>query len=139
MSEETKELKFVRLRYLPDDLVGYVTYMEECIVIEFPLRVEIDTYFDEGRQILSMQEYLPQTIIGIKEIEFSLNDILLVSPVKPEFVEQYEYVRDFFYNNESTIKKPKTKTSPSEQSEEKLEKVVSILEAMQAKKDKPVH
>jgi hypothetical protein len=137
---ESKELKFVRLRSIPDDLIGYVTYKEECLVIEQPLRIEIDTMFDEGRQILSMQEYLPQSVIEIKEVEFYMEEVLFATPVRQEFIEQYEYVADFFYNNKSKLKEPVRKyTTSEEQISEKAEKVVSILDAM-AKKDKgPVH
>ena len=137
MSEE-KELKFVRLRTTLDDLIGYVTYKPECIVIETPLRIEVETIFDEGRQILCMQEYLPQTVINLKEIEIPTSDIMFVTPVREEFIEQYEYVRDFFYNNEAKIKNPlapkKVDITP-----ETAEKVVSIFEALASKKDKPVH
>jgi hypothetical protein len=137
---ESKELKFVRLRSIPDDLIGYVTYKEECLVIEQPLRIEIDTMFDEGRQILSMQEYLPQSVIEIKEVEFYMEEVLFATPVRQEFIEQYEYVADFFYNNKSKLKEPVRKyTTSEEQISEKAERVVSILEAL-AKKDKgPVH
>jgi len=139
MSEE-KELRFVRLRSIPDDLIGYVTYKEECLVIEQPLRIEIDTMFDEGRQILSMQEYLPQSVVEIKEVEFYMEEVLFATPVRQEFVEQYEYVADFFYNNQHKLKEPvKKHTISAEQVSEKADKVVSILEAL-AKKDKgPVH
>ena len=137
MSEQ-KELKFVRLRSLPEDLIGYVTYKHECIVIETPLKIEIETYFEEGRQILCMQEYLPQTVITIKEIEIPTSDIMFVTPVKEEFVEQYEYVRDFFYDNPGKIKNPLAPKKPEQVSED-VTKVVSILEAMANKKDKPVH
>ena len=135
-----KELKFVRLKNTYDDLVGYVTYGTEHIVIEMPLRIEIETLFDEGRQILSLQEYLPQSVVTIKEIEISMNEIMFVTPVRKEFNEQYEYVSDFFYNNESKLKNPKT-TIPKQRESitETTEKVVSILEAMVNKKDKPVH
>ena len=64
------ELKFVRLRTIPDDIIGYVTYKEGYIVVEMPLRIEIETLFDEGRQILAMQEYLPQAVVSIKEVNF---------------------------------------------------------------------
>jgi hypothetical protein len=137
MSEE-KELKFVRLKTSVDDLIGYVTYKPECIVIETPLRIEVETIFDEGRQILCMQEYLPQTVIELKEIEIPLSEIMFVTPVREQFVEQYEYVCDFFYNNEAKIKNPlapkKVDVTP-----ETAEKVVSILDALASKKDKPVH
>jgi hypothetical protein len=138
MSEE-KELKFVRLRSLPEDLIGYVTYKDECIVIETPLKIEVETFFEEGRQILCMQEYLPQTVIEIREIELPLADIMFVTPVKEKFIEQYEYVRDFFYNNESKIKNPLMPKKTQEETQEEVTKVVSILEAMANKKDKPVH
>ena len=138
------ELKFVRLRSIPDDIIGYVSYKEGYIVIELPLRIEIDTLFDEGRQILAMQEYLPQSVISLKEVEFYHEEVLFVTPVREEFVEQYEYVADFFYNNEHKLKdivkkKTKGKGVSKEEMTETAEKVVSILEALQSKKDKPVH
>jgi hypothetical protein len=139
MSEE-KELKFVRFKNSPEDLIGWVTYKEECIIIETPLRVEVETLFDEGRQILAMQEYLPQSIIEMREVEFALDEILFCTPVRKEFHEQYEYVSDFFYNNTTKLQdiSKKKKKSIQEQTEN-LENVVSILEALKSKKDKPVH
>ncbi len=136
------ELKFVRLRNYPDDLIGYVTYKEECIVIETPLRIEIETLFDEGRQILAMQEYLPQSVLEIKEIEIPMADVLFASPVRAEFYEQYEYVSDFFYNNVHNLKNPqkkKTKGKKVEDIEDMKENVVSILEALSKKDKGPVH
>jgi hypothetical protein len=148
MSEPTKEygkdyenLKFVRLRgSYPEDLIGMVTYKEECIVIQNPLRVEMETILEEGRQIVSMQEYLPQMIVETKEVEIPMSDVLFVTPVRAEFFEQYDYVCGFFYTDEAE-KKAKTKARKDSvlDTTEKMEKVVSILEAMQAKKDKPVH
>ena len=133
------ELKFVRLRSLPDDLIGYVSYKEECIVIELPLRIEIDTIFEEGRQILSLQEYLPQSVIELREIEIYNEEILFVTPVRQEFIEQYEHVSNFFYNNDHSIKDPKKSKQNKEKRLETTEKVISIIEALQAKKDKPIH
>jgi hypothetical protein len=134
------ELKFVRLRYMADDIIGYVTYNQDYITVELPLRIEIDTLFDEGRQILAMQEYLPQSVIELKQIDFNNDEVLFATPVRADFVEQYEYVADFFYNNESKLKEPiKKKTKKLDGNPETVEKVVSILEAMANKKDKPVH
>lgn len=136
------ELKFVRLRTIPDDIIGYVTYKEGYIVVEMPLRIEIETIFDEGRQILAMQEYLPQSVISIKEVDFDHEEVLFATPVREEFIEQYEYVADFFYNNTAKIKSPLKKSTESEVEKDiidKTQKVVSILEAMASKKDKPVH
>lgn len=136
------ELRFVRLKNFSDDIIGYVTYKEECIVIETPLRIEIETIFEEGRQILAMQEYLPQSVIELREVEIPMSDILFAAPVRSEFYEQYEYVSNFFYNNTHNLtnpKKKKTKGKKIENIEEMQENVVSILEAL-AKKDKgPVH
>ena len=133
------ELKFIRLRSIPDDLVGYVTYKEDCIVISLPLRIEIETIFEEGRQILSLQEYLPQSVIELKEIEIYNEEILFVTPVRSEFIEQYEHVSNFSYNNAHSIKDPKKAKKEMEKRLEATEKVVSIIEALQAKKDKPIH
>ena len=136
MAEE-KELKFVRLKTTTEDLVGYVTYHEEHLTIETPLRIEIDTIFEEGRQILSMQEYLPQSVIEIKEVDIDLRDVLFATPVRKDFYEQYEYVSDFFYNNQTSIKGVKKKKKADAKKLE--ENVISIIEAL-AKKDKgPVH
>lgn len=135
------ELKFVRLRSIPDDIIGYVTYKEECIVVEMPLRIDVETIFEESRQILAMQEYLPQAVIDMKEVEFYNDEVLFVSPVRLEFYEQYEYVSNFFYNNQAKIRTPGKKTNAEIDKEvlDKTQKVVSILEAMASKKDKPVH
>ena len=133
-----KELKFVRLKNHFEDLIGYVTYHDEYLVIETPLRIEIDTIFDEGRQILSMQEYLPQSVIEIKEIEIPLSEVMFATPVRKDFYEQYEYVSDFFYNNQTTIKSTKKKRTKVDV-KDMQENVVSIIEAL-AKKDKgPMH
>jgi hypothetical protein len=134
-NKERGELRFVRLRSLPDDLIGYVTYHDEYIVIETPLRIEIETIFEEGRQILAMQEYLPQSVIEMREVEFYSDEVLFTSPVRKEFYEQYEYVSDFFYNNTHNLTNNKKKKGKKEAQD----KVVSILEAMANKKDKPVH
>jgi len=137
---EEKELKFVRFKNLPDDLVGWVSYKEECILIEMPLRVEIETVFDEGRQVLALQEYLPQSIIELREVEFLLEDVMFVTPIRPKFQEQYEFVSDFFYNNQAKFAEQlKNKKKKSKEKIEPLENVVSILEALKSKKDKPVH
>jgi hypothetical protein len=137
----SKELRFIRFRSIPEDIIGYVTHKDECIVIEMPLKVDVETIFEENRQLLLMNEYLPQSILDIQEIEFYNDEVLLIAPVK-EFVEQYEYVADFFYSNKHKLSIPQKKESNSKntaQMDEKVEKVVSILEAMHAKKDKPVH
>ena len=105
-----------------------------------PLRIEIETLFDEGRQVLSLQEYLPQSVIELKEIEISLNDVLFITPVREDFHEQYDQVSEFFYNNQSKFKNSKLSTPKlQEEITETAQKVVSILEAMANKKDKPVH
>ena len=134
------ELKFVRFKTMPEDLIGWVTYKEECIIIQKPLRVEVETLFDEGRQILAMQEYLPQSIIEIQEVEFPQEDVMFCTPVRKEFHEQYEYVSDFFYNNTAKFQENlKKKQKKIQEQTESIENVVSILEALKSKKDKPVH
>jgi hypothetical protein len=96
----------------------------------------VETIFEEGRQILSMQEYLPQSIIEKRSVDFDLVDVQFMYDVKADFVEQYEYVSDFFYNNEPKINDGKKKEKVDNATKEK---VVSILEALASKKDKPVH
>lgn len=136
-AQTEKQLKFVRLRTaFDDDIIGYVTQIENKITIEMPLRVMVETIFEEGRQILSMQEYLPQSIVDKRSVDFDLTDVHFMEDVKQDFIEQYEYVSDFFYNNEPKIKNTKKAAKVDEATKEK---VVSILEALASKKDKPVH
>jgi hypothetical protein len=134
---DAKDLKFVRLRNTAEDIVGYVTFKEGYITIENPLRVDIETLFDEGRQILAMQEYLPQSIVTIKEIDILSEEVMFTTPVREDFVEQYEYVADFFYNNTTTLRDSPTKKKKKKGADS--DNVVSIMEAMINKKDKPVH
>jgi len=134
------ELKFVRFKTMPEDLIGWVTYKDECIIIQKPLRIEVETIFEEGRQILAMQEYLPQSIVELQEVEFPLEDVMFCTPVRKEFHEQYEYVSDFFYNNTAKFQENlKKKQKKIQEQTESIENVVSILEALKSKKDKPVH
>ena len=136
--EYNSELRFVRLRGSFEDLVGYVTHYDEHIVIYRPLRVDIETLFEDNRQILSLQEYLPQAIIELQEIEVPVYDVVFTTPVKKDFVEQYEYIADFFYNIQNRGKSSVVK-SKEEPMSDTAQKVVSILEALASKKDKPVH
>jgi hypothetical protein len=136
-AQTEKQLKFIRLRNpFDDDLLGYVVQKDNTVTIEMPLRVMVETIFEEGRQILSMQEYLPQSIVNMQSVDFDISEIHFMAEVKVDFVEQYEYVSDFFYNNEPKIKSAKKKESVDDATKEK---VVSILEALATKKDKPVH
>lgn len=135
MSEE-KQLKFIRLKDSLDDVVGLVTSHEKHITIEKPLFVMVDTIFDEGRQILSMREYIPQSIVDIREVDFKKTEILFSLPVREEFRDQYDQVATFFYDeNTSLSEKPKKKKKLQVDSEN----VISLLEALKDKKDKPVH
>jgi hypothetical protein len=92
-----------------------------------------------------MNEYLPQSIIDIQEVEFFVEDILLIASVKPDFAEHYEFVADFFYTKKHKIKTPHTTKKKSkskkgeEPSSENEKNVISILDALASKKDKPVH
>jgi hypothetical protein len=154
MSEETPtyshpkgELRFVRLKNTFEDLVGYVMSKDGYLTIYQPLKVEIETLFNEGRQILSMQEYLPQSIIDIREINILSSDVMFIAPVKWDFYDQYKQVSDFFYGNdylikEKTTKHGKQKTKPKvneENQQEQQENVISLLDALAKKEKGPVH
>jgi len=133
---EERTLKFVRLRGFDEDIIGYVTETSNSTInVDMPLRVMVETIFEEGRQVLSMQEYLPQSIVEKRSVDLDMSDVHFVATVKADFFEQYEYVSDFFYNNEPVINtKKKEKVDGAAQ-----EKVVSIFDALANKKDKPVH
>jgi hypothetical protein len=134
MSEQ-KELKFVRLKNSFDDIVGHVTFHDQYLTVEKPLVVDVETIFEEGRQILSIREYLPQSIISMREVDFNLDQVLFTTPVREDFKDQYEQVATFFYDQQAgSIEKPKKRKKVVD-----AENVVSLLEALRDKKDKPVH
>ena len=134
MSEQ-KELKFVRLKNSFDDIVGHVTFHDQYLTVEKPLVVDVETIFEEGRQILSIREYLPQSIISMREVDFNLDQVLFTTPVREDFKDQYEQVATFFYDQQaSQAQQPKKRKKVVD-----AENVVSLLEALRDKKDKPVH
>lgn len=138
MSKE-KQIKFVRLKDTCEDLVGIVTFHQEYITIENPLVVDVETIFDEGRQILSIREYLPQSIIMIREVDFSNDRILFTTPIREDFKEQYEHVAKFFYEEQITLINNKAKPKKKARVKVTDENVISIIDALRDKKDKPVH
>lgn len=145
---EDKQVKFVRLRSAEEDIVGYVTFKDDYITIEKPLYVMLETIVDEGRQILSLHEYLPQSIVKIQEVDFLNADVLFTTPVKEDFLDQYQMACDYYYSPEVKLKpskKSKKKAKEiiddlSEEQKENLEdNVVSIMQAIIDKRNKPVH
>lgn len=138
-NKEKKDIRFIRLRYSTDDLVALVVKeTKTSITVRNPLLIMVETVFEESRQILSFQEYLPQSIIEAKEAKFLKSDIILIEPTRDEFIEQYENISNFFYNNRTSLKTA-TKKDADKDIQENAQKVVSLLEAMANKKDKPVH
>lgn len=144
---EDREIKFIRLRSAEEDIVGYVTFKDDYITIEKPLYVIVETVLDEGRQILSLHEYLPQSVVKIQEVDFLNADVLFTTPVKDDFVEQYHMACDYYYSPEIKLKpskkgRKKKVVEPEFTQEDKQEledNVVSIMQAILDKRNKPVH
>ena len=152
MSEEdTKnppipEVEYVRFKQPYEDLAGFVIIKDDKLIIDFPLVVELESNYDEGRQALFLKEFLPQSIISKTSIEYPLSEVLFHEPVKEEFLEHYEEAKEFFFfeqlNEERkvTVRKGYQEAEHfDEETTERVNKVVSILEALRDKKDKPVH
>ena len=155
MTEEIKqepipEVEFVRFKQPYEDLAGFVIVKDDKIIIDFPLIVELESNYEEGRQALYLKEFLPQGIISKTSIEYPLSDILFHEPVKEEFLEHYEEAKEFFYYEQMeeqrnvSVRKGYASVDQSsdhfdEETTERVKNVVSILEAMRDKKDKPVH
>lgn len=125
-------IKFIRLA-TGEEVVAEVTEVENNLNLKYPLIVEVETFMEEGRQLLYMKEYLPQSVVGVKEVNITKDIVILSVPVAEEFLEQFEQATEFFYNSE--VKKPAKKKAKSED----VSKVVSLFEAMLEKKDKPTH
>lgn len=153
MSEDIKdepipEVEFVRFKHPYEDLAGFVIIRGDKLIIDFPLIVELESDYEEGRQALFLKEFLPQGIISKTSIEFPLEDILFHEPVREDFLDHYEEAKEFFYFEQLNAEKKVTlkkkgfneEASPfDEETTERVQNVVSILEALRDKKDKPVH
>ena len=98
--EDEKEIKFIRLTETAGniDIVGFVSVYDDYIIVEKPLKIEVETLFEEGKQLVYMQEYLPQSILDIREVEFLQSDIMFMSPIRDSFVDQYIEIAEFFYS-----------------------------------------
>lgn len=154
MSEDIKdepipEVELVRFKQPYEDLAGFVIIKDDKIIIDFPLVVELESNYDEGRQALFLKEFLPQSIINKTTIEFPLSEVLFHEPVREDFLDHYEEAKEFFFfeqlnaERKITLKKKGGFTEESstfdEETTERVKNVVSILEALRDKKDKPVH
>jgi hypothetical protein len=148
----TGKLLFVRLRNY-DDLVGYVSKKGTKLKIRFPLRVDIGTIGELGKQFVALQEYLPQVILTENEIEFDIKEVSFTTTVRDDFIPHYEKISNFYYvhqvdflNQKGLPKKTKTvneivnefENSAEEKDDEEEEEVSNIIEFVN-KKDKPLH
>jgi uncharacterized protein (DUF1330 family) len=130
----TPNIKYIRL-YSGEEIVAEVTELEDAWTVKNPLIVEVETFMEEGRQLLYMKEYLPQSVVSVTEVNLLKELIAFVVPVTEEFLEQYNQATEYFYNSKEfkqVVKKKKV-------SSDETSKVVSLFEAMMDKKDKPTH
>lgn len=130
-----KELKFVRLRN-GDDVVGMCDEDTNSVTITNPMYVEVESIPEEGKQFILMREYLPQSIIASRDITFKKSQIMYITNVRKEFVSEYEKVSEYFYEENVKIR---SSMKSKEELSEKSENVLSILDALRGKKDKPIH
>ena len=141
MTDATKEdidetsLRFIRFKSIPEDIVGKVLFFDDHIIVKEPVSVYVDTILEEGRQILSIKEYLPQAIIKTKEVSFDKEEILLMCEVREDFKEQYKSAASFFYTYMDELEeKPKKRKKPSSDEGN----VINLVDALRAK-DNVVH
>lgn len=129
----SNNIKFIRLS-TGEEVVAEITEVEGKLNLKYPLIVEVETFMEEGRQLLYMKEYLPQSVVSVKEVAIPADIVLLSVPVSDDFLEQYNQATEFFYNLED---KPAIKHKKVTRDD--TAKVVSLFEAMLEKKDKPTH
>lgn len=120
---------YVRVKSTFEDIMGYVKRDKNKITITNPMAVSIETTLEESRQFISLNEYIPQAIVQLKSVTFNNDEIMFAEPVTEKAAEVYKQISEVFYNEEK--KKQKM--------EEYGKNVVSMLDALANKKDKPVH
>lgn len=139
-----EKVYFIRIKNLSEDIVAYVREepKRNKVIVRHPLRIEVETFLEENRQIMLMFEYLPQSVITMDEIEFDKSEIQFMTPVRAEFEEHYVQISKYFYDRKTVIKGVVGKNTGGDVAQEltttDAQKVVSILEALN-KKDKPIH
>lgn len=128
-----KDLMFIRMRN-DDDIVGYVTEItESSITIQQPLFVGIETLYEEGKQIIALREYIPQSIVDLKEVKIPTNEIIFMEPTRSEFADEYHEVAEMFYESAPKIKSTKKRKGADGNN------VINMLDALTDKKDKTTH
>ena len=123
------DIRFIKLKN-GEDIIAYTTQNKKTVTVRRPVCIFIENFLDEGRQLLSIREWLPPNIVKVDSVEVPNEDIFCMLEVTEGFQEQYIDICTAFFD---TVPTPKKKKEPSG------EKVVSILEALVEKKDKPVH
>lgn len=106
--------------------------INDDIEIFYPLITILENVIEEGRQILLLYEFLPQSIVTRKSIIIKKSDTMFIETVKEEFSNQFIIACDFFYGTE--YHKTKETSPPRHESNN----VISILDSLKDK-DNKVH
>jgi len=143
MSDTKKDdsvVEFIRLTNKFEDMAGYVTITEDILTIEFPLIVELETLYDQGKQALYMREVLPQQIVTETKITFPLKEVVFHLPVREDFLDHYIQAKEFFFYEQFHDEfEDDTENKPKRANDNKDENIISFPDIMNDRKNKPIH
>lgn len=132
------ELKTEDIRYLKltngEELIAYVSTNSSSYEINRPVMLMIVNIYEESRQLLNFREYLPPTIAKEQKLTIGKKEVFFMLEVQDQFKEQYIEMCEYLFD-EGDKKKPVTKKDVTDEGA----KVVSLAQALQEKKGKPVH
>jgi len=134
MNPET--IRYIRLKN-SDEIIAYVHESKTKYICSRPVLLFVVNMFEDGKQLLNSREYLPPTIVQDQVVSFDKKDVVFCGTVLESFKSEYIEMSDYFFNLDLIQSKTSVKKPTGEDS--KKDKVVSIVEALIDKKNKPVH
>lgn len=127
-------IQYIKLRNGEDLVATVLSSDDQSITIKRPVCIMVENYLDEGRQYINVREWLPPMIAESDTITLDKKEVIAQMNTAADFVDQYEDICEMFFESKPVLRKESTKKT-----KQSVENVVSIIEALAEKKDKPTH
>jgi hypothetical protein len=92
-----EEKYFFKCRNGIDDILAYATKQDGGWHIRRPVTIYVDTDDEEGKQYVSIKEFLPMLFSSKEDMFLPDSDIMSASPLNESFQEDYIKISDFYY------------------------------------------
>lgn len=116
-----------------EEIIAYTQEEGDNYILHKPVEMYIATYYEEGTQLMNFKEYIPPSVVKVDHITMPKDMIILCLETNDDFKQQYIDMCDTLYTVQRSKSKKKNESSGGE------EKVLSLIEALLEKKNKPTH